>query len=345
LFTTRKVVAFCVFLAMEPLALNLLWGQMAASPAKGALDAMCPSPYKAPSNPELQASYTHVFYTGIGPIDSILCGKVAFFMETMKHRGFPTVMSIVTSFTPLSAFFFIEAARNNRSPLIAFPALFGIIIKLFSGGASIPLYWVLFILSGSDRMSPTGKPRQIEQSRALTILIALIGAYVVPMYFLIDHPTIFVVILWNIFPLTMFAIEKVFNFLIPASNPPKSGKTIVQIIYLISLFACAIPHLKILLDFEQFPLADVFLPSWSGSQSQTITEMGTLFLMWDTIFTFGSSALATLWFAPDFEQLIVLSAVNIIGIPTIGPGASFALVMIWREGVLSAEPQGAKKSQ
>ncbi|GLB35146.1 hypothetical protein LshimejAT787_0207110 [Lyophyllum shimeji] len=65
-------------------------------------------------------------------------------------------------------------------------------------------------------------------------------------------------------------------------------------------------------------------------------------LKWDLALGFGSSILATLWFASNLKQIIALFAWNVIATPVLGPGAALTGAALWREASLQGVASVAK---
>jgi hypothetical protein len=68
------------------------------------------------------------------------------------------------------------------------------------------------------------------------------------------------------------------------------------------------------------------------------------FLQWDGVFGFGSTLLATLWFAKNTSQFFGILLWNVIASVVVGPGAAIAAVALFREAQLHAFAGEKQKS-
>ncbi|KAJ7736524.1 hypothetical protein B0H14DRAFT_502142 [Mycena olivaceomarginata] len=329
------LVAFPV---LSALALNLTLGNVVASGLAPELESQCSGTLESPYR--LQ-------YTGSNAIDVTLCTLVSFF-----HLAFtPPVRPLLTYFLatsfPLFAIPAFEAVRTGRPTVLALPVVLGLAGQLWTIGAMIPLYWLAFILSGAASAKPSpSASSSVSSAHAQAVSFGLLAGAVAPSVSLLMLEDPYVTALWQLFPVWQL-IAQAGHLLVRPAKPgpgvPANGFGWVQAFYIITFIVGSSIHVGTL--FATPSLRDVFLPSVAPRIGEA-PELNVLnLLQWDAVFAFGSTLLATVWFARTTGQALTIVLWNVVGSVVVGPGAAIAAVALWRESYLHTEiPEEQKKS-
>ncbi|KAJ7184318.1 hypothetical protein C8R46DRAFT_457470 [Mycena filopes] len=281
-------------------------------------------------------------YTGLDALDATVCGFVAFFHLALT----PTVRPLLTYFLgtslPLLALPALEAHRRGHSAILSLPVLVGLAGQLFTVGAVLPLYWLVFILSGAAHVAPSpSRTTQISSAHAQATVFSLFIVGVISACLLVlsdPHVTA----LWQLFPLYQFIAQTVHILVRPLANSTAHGFGWIQALYVTSFIAGSSLHLGTIAAAPS--VASVFLPRMGPPAVRVTPELLVLdVLQWDSIFAFGSTLLATVWFARTTRQALAIAVWNVVGSVVVGPGATIAAVALWRESHLHPETETAKE--
>ncbi|KAI0256502.1 hypothetical protein BJV78DRAFT_1164867 [Lactifluus subvellereus] len=301
----RTFLPAILFISLTPL--HQIWG--------GALiEAQCP-PNPGPHN---------MPYTGLGPVDGLLCVLVTFFQSNFDNTdALPFSADFLASFATPVALTFIEAARSGCSTLLMFPAILGVLYQIRGAGFTFPLFWLALILSGHARMD-RGAAR-IDQARAEAALFAVAIGFAVPSALLLTMQDPTVTALWQFFPGWMWLAEAGHLFFRPLRNTTRqvTGRNNLAL------------------------LKDLYVPPILPPDPATINLQlaSHVFLQWDAIFTLGSSLLGTLWFASDTKEVALIALWNVFATVVVGPGAAVSGVLLWREWRLNGPPGDVSKKE
>ncbi|KAJ7733281.1 hypothetical protein B0H14DRAFT_3517424, partial [Mycena olivaceomarginata] len=212
-------------------------------------------------------------YTGSNAIDVTLCTLVSFF-----HLAFtPPVRPLLTYFLatsfPLFAIPAFEAVRTGRPTVLALPVVLGLAGQLWTIGAMIPLYWLAFILSGAASAKPSpSASSSVSSAHAQAVSFGLLAGAVAP-------------------SVSLLMLED-----------PYAGHLLA--FYIITFIVGSSIHVGTL--FATPSLRDVFLPSVAPRIGEA-PELNVLnLLQWDAVFAFGSTLLATVWFARTTSQALTI---------------------------------------
>ncbi|KAA1474976.1 hypothetical protein DENSPDRAFT_805038 [Dentipellis sp. KUC8613] len=336
----RIWIPLILFPALSTLAFRLLIGNLVKSGGGALIKQQCP-PHSGPFS---------LSYTGVDSVDEMLCTLVTFFHAAMQPENLPLDIDFALSMAALVALPSIEAARQGRSLLLALPVAVGV-YQLFGAGTIMPAYWLLFILSGQHQMSDGAKAK-ITRAHAMAILFSLfIGFYVLTglMYAMYDP---IVTAIWQAFPVWMSILQSLHLLVIRPSKHADSGYNVVRFTLILTFIISAIGHVGVV----QYLWGDVaafkhyYIPQvYPSSPDVTTMQSATLgFLQWDAAFFFGSTLLATLWFAQSPGQVIALLLWNVAASVALGPGAAVSGAFLWREAKLNSlksSVKDAKKKQ
>lgn len=304
--------------------------------------------YCAPS-----ASYS-LAYTGFPAVDSQLCGLVAFFHFLLEPRNLPLNVELFTGLAAVATIPYIEAARQNRSVFLELHWIIGMIYQKYTGGVILPIYWLLFVITGAASLHRTpraGLNSKVDQKYAESIVFALLAGYAAPtvsmLFFTSPHITAF----WQAFPLWMFLSQRFYLTLLrPASSA--SGASTIKFIYTLLFLSSALPHIYLITPLLVSSsglksLELLFVPSVALlDPASTSIEQGVLdFIQWDGAFIFLSAFVSTLWVAgSSVRGLVGLIVWLLVSAVVVGPGASLVGVFWWREGLLN-KAQDRRKTE
>ncbi|KAI0050028.1 hypothetical protein FA95DRAFT_1570849 [Auriscalpium vulgare] len=323
---------------------HFLFGHLVKSGADAALLAQCPP------NPGQYA----LKYTGLALVDSFACYLATFFQTSLGPGNLPYFIHFLASWAVLIAFPFLEAARQGRPLILAFPVIHGILYQTASAGVMYPLYWAAFILTGRASTRLPREHAKISQGHAEATLFGFIIGFVVLSGSMLVLKNPKVTALWQLFPVAIQVLVYLYNRARPASDHPHSGYTTVQATWFIGFFISAISHIAVVYPKlgDGATLKHYFVPRVSVPylRDHSLSLLAHVFLQWDETFTSGSSLLGSLWFAENLEEALRIAIWNLAITPVLGPGAATAGVLMWREwklngsGVEDADAGEGKKT-
>ncbi|KAJ7184373.1 hypothetical protein C8R46DRAFT_1063876 [Mycena filopes] len=338
---THYLLPLLVFPAISYFAFQHTLGHLVASGLRTALVQQCPL------EPTPGAPY-RLAYTGISAVDKRLCGLVTLFHFALAPDAVPFTTYFVSTALPLLALPAIESFRKGRSALIALPVLFGLISQLMTVGVILPIYWLLFILTGSASLRSGDPNTQLARAHVGAVTIGLAVGAAVPSLALMVLEDPYVTALWQFFPLLQFLAQLGWSRIQKPSPTDKTARSLLFSGYM-SIFAlAAATHLKSLWVAGSYGGAKALLiPSLAPLTAVQPSLQTRDFLQWDAICAFGSTMLATLWFADRPAQVLDIALWNGAASIVVGPGAAIAVVGLWRESRLhpSVDEMPKKKVQ
>ncbi|KAF8484390.1 hypothetical protein JB92DRAFT_3028842 [Gautieria morchelliformis] len=322
-----------LFLPMSITAFRLLFGHLAKAELQKAGDN-CPTPIQGKLPFQLQ------YLGGYAPaVENTLCILVAFFHplfqpEAANHT--PFMLDFLASFPACIIIPFLEASRLKRSLLMGFPAIMGTIYQLFSGAVAFPMYWAVFLATMRDHATDS----QIVQADAEGILFGVVMGYFLPTFAMTYMATTGPIALWQVFPLLVSLFGNLHRLLRPRSLHGGSGHRTVQATYVLMLLTSAIVHLRTLksYNFDLQTIMTHLIPSLEipdAKKGHTALTSIIHFLQWDAVFIFGSTFVASLWFARSVGQGVLLIVWIVISTAVLGPGAAVSGIFLWREEKLN----------
>lgn len=321
-----------LFPTLSALAARMIFGNMKESGLEAEIKAQC-----------LPGSQYYIEFSGVKVLDENICSLVAMFHAALT----PSVYSFLVYFSatcgpPVVAFIGIEACRKRSHFSLTYPIIFGISFQLATYGVTLPIYWLLFILTGASRPSKNADTK-IARGDAGAIIFNLWMGWGIPTVAMLVLQDPWITALWQAVPLWASVAQRIHLTLQPSS---KSGYGFVKGLYIFCFLLASSLHLAtvypILHDVEA--LKAFFVPSVAAlNQSTPIELLVRDLLQWDMNIAMASSILATLWFARSFTQLVGVVVWNAVAIPVVGPGAAFAGVALWRESTLNANFKSTSK--
>ncbi|KAF8510804.1 hypothetical protein BU17DRAFT_55145 [Hysterangium stoloniferum] len=231
----------------------------------------------------------------------------------------------------------VESSRDRKPLYPGVPAALGLIYQMYTGGAILPIFWIILIAIVGER----GAGSQISQAKAESVLAAVLFGYYLPSFAMNFYPSIPSIATWQIFPLCMSVISTVYTQLRSSHAHQSSGYQTTQLVYIIIAIGAACTHMATLtlygFDLQHYLDACIPWTRHNASNGHTILWTKIHFLQWDAVYIFSSTFLASLWFARSLPQAAGIAAWLAIATLIVGPGAAFAATLIWREMKLKEE--------
>ncbi|KAG8217203.1 hypothetical protein J3R82DRAFT_5287 [Butyriboletus roseoflavus] len=305
-------------------------------------------------DPDLAPHPPRLGYTNNPKADQLLCGMVVFFHALMNPAYYPLLAALFPALGVVALIPFLEAARDRRSFALRAPTAVGALFQLASMGVVMPIYSLLFVITGTASTRPSttptpNPPSKINQANAEALLFGLLLGYVLPTTLMLFLVRPFVTATWQGFPFLIAIAIVVHKVIRPPSRYAQSGHSTVMATLAFTFISSALLHAiyvwpvlinSVALQTMFVPVVGVFDPA-----AMSLTDGVLEFIKWDMILGVGSVVLATFWMADS-----VLSLVGILvwyGIATIvlGPAAAIAGVFLWRERRLNGQSQAEKTPQ
>jgi len=271
-------------------------------------------------------------YTGIPSVDKGLCALVVFFHGAMTpgdpftHLNYFITIGSIFHIIPA-----VEGFRIGRSMGVAFPVVVGLLSQVCSLGVTMPLYYLVFFLSGGRARFDSAT--SITKVHAQAIIFGLIVGAGIPSIYMVILQTPIATAIWQPFPIYMAVV----TFLYLTIKQPvhaESGFYVIQFFYLVSLVGASLFYLV-----ELWPrrsgleaLKALYVPSITPLVNAPTPVQVHDFLKWDLVFALLSTGIAQLWFVSEIIEIPLILLWYLIAIPLIGPGAAVIAVNMWCEG-------------
>ncbi|KAH0830260.1 hypothetical protein J3R83DRAFT_1624 [Lanmaoa asiatica] len=178
--------------------------------------------------PDLAPHPYRLAYTKNSKADELLCGMVVFFHALMDTVYHPLLAVLFPALGIVALIPFLEAARDRRSFALRMPTAVGVFFQLASMGGIMPIYSLLFVITGAASIRPSiiqirNPPSKINQGNAEALLFGLLLGYIIPtalMLLLVRPP---VTATWQGFPLLIAIAIFVHKVIRPPSRYVQSG--------------------------------------------------------------------------------------------------------------------------
>ncbi len=225
----------------------------------------------------------------------------------------------------------VESYRTDRSIFVALPVLFGLLSQVLTIGATTPLYWLVFFLSGGRSRFDNATP--VTKAHAEAMLFGLFAGAAVPSICMLvmQDPTITAI--WQPYPIYV-SLATLLHLAVRRPNYTQPGFSIIQLFYLVAFvlassvhFAAIWPRLSDLEDIKAL-LVPSLAPLTGADASTQILD----FLKWDFTFRLLSMGIAQLWFVSDLIEIPFILFWYFIAVPFCSPGAAIIAVNLGREG-------------
>lgn len=293
-------------------------------------------------------------YTNNPKADNILCGMVVFFHGLMDTAYQPLLATLFSVVGVVALIPYLEAARDRRSFPLRMPTAVGVLLQLASMGVIMPIYALLFVITGTASTRPgttpiPSSPSKINQGNSEALLFGLLLGYVLPTTLMVFLVRPFVTAVWQGFPLLISLAVFLHKVIRPPSRYVQSGHltviTTLAFTFVVSALLHAVYVWPVLTDSAA--LRTMFVPVVGVlDPAATSLEDGVLeFIKWDFIFGAGSVILATFWMASNALHLLGIFIWYGMAIITLGPAAAITGVFLWRERRLNGESWAQKTPQ
>jgi hypothetical protein len=238
----------------------------------------------------------------------------------------------------------VENYRANRSVFMAFPVVFGLLSQVLSIGATTPLYYLFYFLSGGRAKFDAATP--VTKAHAQAIIFGILVGAAIPSACMVVMQDPIVTAIWQPYPLFV-AAGTLLHLAIQPPNRAQSGFNTIQRFYLASFIIATSLHLANYWprrsDIEA--LKALYLPSPTPLTAATAAAQAHEFLKWDCTFGLLSMAIAQLWFVSELIEIPFILFWYFIAVPFFGPGAAVIAVNIWREGQIGDRHVIAKEKE
>lgn len=238
----------------------------------------------------------------------------------------------------------VESYRTNRSIFVALPVLFGLLSQVLTIGATTPLYWLVFILSGGRSKLDSTIP--VTKAHAEAIIFGLLAGAGVPSVCMLAMQDPTVTAIWQFYPIYV-SVGTLLHLAVRRPNYAQPGISALQLFYLAAFvlatsahFAAIWPRLN---DLEA--IKALLVPSREPLTGASASALVLDFLKWDFAFGLLSMGIAQLWFVPDLIEIPFILFWYIIAVPFCGPGAAVIAVNIWREGQIGDRSTEVKQKE
>ncbi|KAJ7724187.1 hypothetical protein DFH07DRAFT_897339 [Mycena maculata] len=336
-------IPLVVFPVLSALALKLTYGNVVEAGLLPIIDQNCPAQLTS-----LELTPHRLDYLGVPSVDQRICGFVSFFHLALTPEVLPFLTYFMASTMALLAIPAFESWRAGRHSILALPVLFGLMMQIMTVGAVLPLYWLIFILTGTAQRRGRGEDTKISAAHAQAVIFGLNLGAGIPSVCLLVLQDPHVTALWQLFPLWQFLAQSGHLLVRRPSADPGSGYSWIRALYIGAFIIASSTHVGTLARAETLEgIKAVFLPSVAPLTSAASNLKALDMLQWDAFFAYTSTLLGTVWFAEDARQAAGIILWNVIGSIMVGPGAAIAAVALWRESHLhpSARVEAKEKSK
>ena len=253
----------------------------------------------------------------------------------------------------------VEAARRGTgyfNVLVAFPFITLLIGQVATLGATLPVYWALFLAAGHHNVKQADAV--ISQRRAESIVFGFLVGIVAPSVAMMSLQTPKAIAFWQrecfsylvaaiswpvlicLFPacpLYFYIAQQLYLLVRRQQSKVQSGYRTIKTFYTIVFVISAATHITYLVKRSAHPdgILPFFIPPFHPNRSTVMSVQAINILQWDAILITGSSILASFWFADSITEVASLLIWHAVMVPVGGPFASFTGVLLWRESKLN----------
>ncbi|KAF9532362.1 hypothetical protein CPB83DRAFT_807700 [Crepidotus variabilis] len=276
--------------------------------------------------------------TGKSAIDNPLCSLVDFFTVLMHDTVGQSFLTYAMGISlPLALIPAVEAYRPGQTKLLKYPMAWLLVSQVVSIGITMPLYWMISVLTNGPRKIRHGTTATYRQADVLALAFGLVVGAVVPSVsmMVLDDPV--VTALWQIYPAYVAIAQFIHLQVRPHTQHSHSGYTALQVIYFATLLLSSSVHMStiwpMLKDIES--LKTLLIPTLGSLPSSANAAQFCLnFLKWDVTLAYLSTIIASFWSADSLQQGTIMAFWYVLSIPLLGFGASVMGVALWRNGLL-----------
>ncbi|KAK4176461.1 Neuroligin-4, X-linked [Triangularia setosa] len=295
------------------------------------------------------------FY-GLGGFDDTVAWVNMIFVPGMygvSPEGRRHMITFLLEGVPFFTIWLLESTRRaNALTILQLPNLFLTLCQLLGVGIIAPLYLYLhYILSPVENFAARDK-RLTNTRQSYATLPAILLAYLIPLIGLLFSPNLKQrqswLFIWQPFPvwvsLATFALSRLFKDTVSGdkiSNTAKDLPVLRGYVGLASLLAAA-AHIWGKAGGYDYAGMGLFLPGGIPRRYGDLTEFAVHFLRWDYLFGLGTHVVWLGYLFGDLAKARMLKegwgnvmAVVVVGVLTVGPGATVGGAWLFREEVLA----------
>ena len=185
-------------------------------------------------------------YTGWQAVDKALCPLVAFFHNLMDSpRSLSFLSYALGTGAPLVLLPLVEAYRGDRNLLVAYPVIWSLLTQVATVGVIIPLYCLVFVLSGGTKRSRNFNLRSFSQAEAEAIVFGLFIGAVIPSIAMIILNDAHITAVWQLYPVVVSIGQLGHLFFRPVSRHGQSGYRTMQVLYLGAFIISSSMHISV----------------------------------------------------------------------------------------------------
>lgn len=307
------------------------WGVVALPDQSATLnpvvDRMC-------SNFQLLSSTSPRIYTGIFPMDKLLCILVEIFTLALSPPAEKFTQNFLLSLPTLVLVILLEGAREDR-PWFVVPLLWGLLYQVCSIGLIVSIMWFPLVLE--YRRGKATLP--VTRTHAEGAFVALLLGYYVPTFAMLVTKHHIAIALWQLFPLYISVVQ----FLWPRLRG-KARETYPAFTYTaleFTIVTAALTHLYYLYTVRaEITFSSIYqwLPAWHLVEGSRTTPIITArsFLQYDALTAYGTTIIAGLLLLGPSKRPVLWVIFSFFITVIFGPAAYIGILWIRREGGLHA---------
>ncbi|KAK0726552.1 hypothetical protein B0T21DRAFT_413877 [Apiosordaria backusii] len=277
-------------------------------------------------------------------------------MYGVSPEGRRHMIAFLLEGVTLFTIWLVESTRRaNALTILQVPILFCLLCQLFGVGIIAPLYlYTHYILSPIENFAARDK-RLTNTRWSYAALPAIFLGYLIPLLGFLFSPNLEQrqswLFVWQLFPIwvsiTMFALSKLFKETVNEDkiNNTEKDLGVVRVYMVLGSALAAGAHIwgKIGGGWgDGYAGMGLFLPGGIPRSYDSLTEFAVHFLRWDYIFGFGAHVLWLGYLFADLAKAGMLKegwgnvmGVVVLGLVTVGPGATVGGAWLFREEVLA----------
>jgi hypothetical protein len=158
--------------------------------------------------------------------------------------------------------------------MLALPMLFGVLMQVLTVGAILPIYWLLFILTGAAQRRASGQNTIISSAHAQAVVFGLTVGVGIPSlcFLMLQDP--YVTALWQLLPLWQQLAQSTHLLIRRPSAHPESGYSWIRALYIGVFIMASSTHIGAVAKAKTLDnIKAVFLPSVAPPLTSAASNM------------------------------------------------------------------------